>query len=72
MPQGPLPIWTIYEQPEDFPNCFVARLWLGEEATAEIMVCPDLEPIREALRQKGLVVIPRDDDDDPVIVESWL
>lgn len=69
---GKLKIWTVYEKPKDFPNCFVARLFEGEEATAEIMVCGDIEPIREELRRRGLVCFPRDENDDPVIVESWL
>jgi hypothetical protein len=72
MTQGRLQIWTVYEKPKDFPHCFVARMFEGDEATDEIMVCSDLEPIRQELAKRGLVCLPRDENDDPVIVESWL
>lgn len=70
---APLRIWVIYDHPADFPGCFVARLFEGEQPTEQVMVSADLEPIRTLLSAElGLVLIPRDDSDDPTIVESWL
>lgn len=69
---GRLQIWTVYEKPKDFPNCFVARRFDGDEATADILVCAGLEPIREELARRGLVCLPRDESDEPHIVECWM
>ena len=67
-----LRLWTVYERPVDYPDLYVARLFEGESPTDQMLVCPDLEPIREELRQRGLTCLPRDDDDEPQIVESWI
>jgi hypothetical protein len=66
------PIWTVYKQPRDYPNSYVARLWHGEKPTDSIVVAPDLESLRELLAEMNLTPIPRWADDDPCIVEVWL
>lgn len=72
-----LSIWTVYDHPTDFPNYFVARRFeirsgYGHGPTAEVIMDVDLERLRDALRQRGLVCLARERDDDRVIVESWL
>lgn len=70
-----LNIWTITEKPRDFPNCFVARrheVTAGEHHhTKDIIISTDIEALRSALMDKGLVCYPRSSGDDPVIIESW-
>ncbi len=69
--------WVIYKNPSDFPGKFVVRgrqvLSAGAEnpATKPAAVVEDLESARDAVPD-GLVVIPRDPNNDPVIVETWL
>ena len=70
--QHHLSIWTVYDHPSDFPNNYVARRFDGETPTGDIMVCPELEQIREQLRSLGLVQIARMDGDDPKILETWI
>lgn len=69
-------IWTITENPRDFPGLFVARRNVavqgGSVATDEAYSANDIEPLRAMFREAGLVCIPRDETDDPVIVESWI
>lgn len=78
-PQQPreLPIWTIYEHPADYPDRYVARLWIVKEGhqieTGSMMASPSLHLIRAFLEHTmHLSVIPRSPEDDPVIVESWM
>jgi len=70
-----LSIWTICKHPKDFPNSHTARrhiVKLGEcTATADLIVGKTLENVRSLL-PKGLRCVPRAENDDPVIVESWL
>jgi hypothetical protein len=72
-----LHIWTVYERPSDFPDEFVARLYLVGDggtnygATSTVLRAPDLDGIRAKL-PRGLWRVERSPTDDPVIVESWL
>lgn len=70
-PDG-LPIWVVYDHPDDMPGMYVARLWIGEEPTRQTMASPSLETVRWALRMQGLTCLAREAGDDPVIVETWL
>lgn len=68
-----LPIWVVYDHPKDFPNNFVARLWVGERPTDTMMICPDLERLRDEINRRGATVkLMRHADDDPKILETWL
>lgn len=70
-----LPMWTVYEMPADLPNEFVARKWLavgGElQATSELVRGDSLDAVRDRL-PAGLYRLPRNPEDDPRIVETWL
>lgn len=70
-----LAIWTVYNSPEDYPGLFVVRKWLVTEGvetpTAEVFFADTLGAVR-TLIPPGLVLVPRAELDDPVIVESWL
>jgi hypothetical protein len=74
-PQESLRIWTIYDHPSDFPDCFIARMSLvsvdGLVPTREIITAATLEELRSQL-PGGLYRLNRHPDDDPVIVEVWL
>jgi len=69
---SPLTLWVIYDHPRDYPREFVARKWVGEEPSGEILCSYSVRPLQEALRRRGLRRIERHSRDDPVIVESWL
>jgi len=74
-------MWVIYDHPKDYPKNFVARRWVvagtgvGKPCpTQDEKLADTLHELRESLRSQhpGLTVIPRDQGDDPVIVESWI
>lgn len=66
-----LPIWVIYDSPIDLPDRFVARKWLLNMPTTKLLQSKTLDGLREKL-PLGLVRMPRDVQDDPKIVESWI
>jgi hypothetical protein len=75
-PQAMMPgleIWTVYnDQTSDHPGQFVARLFINDMPTTVAILAPDLNTIRSRLRNKGFTRLPRQEADDPVIVEVWL
>ena len=70
-----LSMWAITKNPTDFPGQFVARRWVigaGVMAvTVDHLVSDTLEGVR-ALLPPYLVRLPRDPNDDPAILESWV
>lgn len=72
-PPGPgLAIWVIYDHPTDWPNHFVARRWVDERPTEDMVLAFDLDRLREFLAEHGFVCLARMEGDDPKIVETWL
>lgn len=73
----PLGLWTIYDHPTDFPDCYVARKWIiapsnpAPSSTTEILRDANLENLRAKL-PPGLTKIPRLPGDDPVVLETWI
>lgn len=72
----PLPLWVVYENPDDLPSRFVSRMWLVEAGgalvgTGKIVTAPTLDAVR-AMLPPGLVRLPRQDGDVPCIVETWI
>jgi len=68
------PFFTVYDHPQDFPDHFIARMWLSlPEVTAVrfVLRSATLDPLRETLEAFGLVHLDRFAADDPVILEVW-
>jgi hypothetical protein len=68
----PVTTWVIYDHPRDYPREFVARKWVGNEATPEVICANSVGALRDALQHKGLSRLARHSSDDPIIVETWL
>lgn len=71
------PIFAVYENPVDFPNKYVVRLWQINRkirqpiATRYCVVKNTLEECREAI-PLNLHRFGRDSSDDPQMVETWI
>ncbi len=70
-------IWTVFEKPTDFPQDYVARRFViqgGEPpwGTEEKIVSKSLDLIRASMQARGLILLPRDENDQPRILESWI
>jgi hypothetical protein len=73
---GPLSMYVIYERPLDYPDHYVVRRWavfLGDLSpdAAPHAVTLTLEAARASIPH-GMVALPRNADDEPQIVESWI
>ena len=75
--RGELPMITIYERPDEFPEEYVARLWFTLRGVAEpvmtdiVLVVASLDDLR-AMLPLGLHCLPREPGDEEPIVETWL
>lgn len=71
-----LSLWTVYDHPKDFPHGYIARRWevtpAGATPTGDIITNPSLELMRVMMEAQGLSCLPRQEDDDPAVLESWL
>lgn len=66
-------IAVIYENPLDFPEKFVIRIFDMDKATNIVLLRDSLEECRKECIDGCLhTIIPREDDDDDCIVESWV
>jgi len=64
--------WVIYDHPTDFPDHFVARKYLYDAPTQDMLQSENLNHLREEMHKLGLVCIPRSPSDDAKIVETWI
>jgi hypothetical protein len=67
-----LPMWTIYDHPRDFPHCWVARLFIWDKPTEDILTAPTLEALQAHFYELGLYRMERQEGDDAKIVEIWI
>lgn len=71
-------IYTVYDNPSDFPGTYVARKFLFDQPLDVTYANEDLGAVRRwvmaELRKEGIMAtcMPRSQNDDPVIVESWI
>ncbi len=71
-----LSMWVIYDHPTDYPDFFIVRehmITAGGQVLKSLFHTEfmTLEDARTEIRP-GRICIPRDPNDDPVIVESWV
>jgi hypothetical protein len=66
--------WAIYDHPLDCPDSYVVRPFstkLGGPLTVHFEHA-QLDTVRAALMNLGLICMPRDETDPPFLVETWL
>lgn len=70
-----LSMWVVCDHPSDHPDVVVARRHEisdgGHQPTGDLLTGATLEEVREQI-PVGFINIGRSDEDDPVIVESWV
>jgi endonuclease V-like protein UPF0215 family len=65
------PLICIYKNPADYPGKYVARLWDVDKPTNLVAIAESLEEIRET-KPPEMVIMQRQPNDDPVIIETWI
>lgn len=66
--------WTfnvIYDHPKDWPDFFVVRVWMNNTPTGNAWGFESMYAAREFASRGGRYCFPREENDDPVIVETW-
>jgi hypothetical protein len=76
-PDGDLQVFTIYHRPADLPQCnYVVRAYVirsgGPHPGDIVGVADTLNAARALIPLTADVCFPRQPDDDPVVVESWM
>ena len=66
-----MPIITIYKNPSDYPNLYIARIFNFGNRTNTITTANSLIAIRKKIPEY-FGRIRRDDEDDPCIIESYV
>lgn len=71
---GELCMWVVFDKPGDFPDKFVARLFVLDKPSEALLIADTLGELRGLLTRlyPDLTVLPRNPYDDPPIVEVWL
>lgn len=72
VPSDELVIWTICQNPSDYPGLFTMRPhYIARKTIGPVLTAETLEGIR-ALLPPNVIRLPRAIEDDQVIVECWL
>lgn len=67
------PMWTVYDRPKEHPDSYVVRLWWGETPEEHAWVFDTLIEARFMIENAGgCFCIPREPNDDPAVLETWL
>lgn len=66
-----LPLICVYKNPADYPGKYVARLWDADKPTTLVVLADSFETIRK-VKPNEMVILQRQDNDDPVIIETWI
>lgn len=69
--QTAMPLITVYHDPADYPQKYVARLWDVNKPTCYVALADSLREVRAAI-PAGMSNMGRSEQDDPSIVEVWL
>jgi hypothetical protein len=72
-----LPMWIVYDHPLDYPDGFIARLWVSlpqPAPTTETLTASTLEELRNKIRKRApwMSLLTRRPEDEPQVVEVWL
>jgi hypothetical protein len=68
-------LWSVYDHPAEHPGCCAVRKILVEDdglSPAEWELFQSLQEARRVLSRRGLIRVPRGDQDDPALTETWL
>lgn len=70
-------IWTLYDHPTDYPDCYVARRFSGITGLASVQVITGDSPGAVLVKIQEVDAnacqwMPRHTDDDPKIMGCWI
>lgn len=71
MPRKPLVMYEIRQQELAGDMSYVGRLWENGRETDRVYLADTLGELRLMFYEAGFACVPRDDSDEPEIVERW-
>ena len=75
-----LKIWTVYKSPSDFPGQYVAREFAGDKPTENYKASTNEQDVLDWIKERSAltgeqgepVMLPREENDDPCILYSFV
>jgi hypothetical protein len=71
--------WTLYQNTKDFPGQFVARRFELDKPTSDHFADSNVERVRQWIYEEAVksgqgepYCLPRQSQDDPVVMETWI
>lgn len=68
-------LWAVYVQPDEHPGqCAVRKVLVEDDglSPADTQLFRSVVEARSAMARRGLIRVPRGDDDEPALLETWL
>ena len=68
-------LWSVYDRPADHPrHCAVRKVLVAEDGLSaeDWQLFQSVQEARSALARRGLIRVPRAQQDEPALVETWL
>ena len=68
-------LWSVYDRPKEHPrHCAVQKVLVEEEGLQpeDTQLFSSVQEARSALARRGLIRVPRAEQDEPSLVETWL
>lgn len=66
------PLITIFFNPKDMPNKYIARLFDMQSPTNIVVIGDSIDDIRKTIPKDRFILIPRKDNDHESVVEVWM
>ena len=67
------PIIAVYQNPEDYPGMYVARVWEVDRPTNVVIVKKDSDGLQQDIAtHTGMAWLPRSPKDHKVLVGTWI
>lgn len=68
-----MPTIVVYDHPRDYPDNYVARIFITGTPTNTVIVKDDADEIQQDIRENTyMMFFPRGVEDDPCIVGVWM
>ena len=68
-------IWSVYDHPADHPrHCTVRKVLIEDDGLSaeDVELFQSVHEARSALARRGLTRVPRAQQDEPALLETWL
>lgn len=68
-------LWSVYDRPKDHPrHCAVRKVLVEDDGLQpdDVQLFGSVIEARSALARRGLIRVPRAEQDEPALIETWV